>query len=425
MRILFVTQYFPPETEIGGIRIQEIATRLVTRGHDVTVLTGLPNYPSGSLQKEYRRRAWKITWTERMNGFDVVRVPLYPSHSKQSIARLANYFSFALTSALRAQVLKRPDIIVATSPPLTVGIPAWLAAARAKIPFILEIRDLWPEAAIELGYLRNPHVEKAAYALESFLYKRANRIVTVSHGMKTDLVARGISSLRCAVIPNGVDTSLFSPGATNEYISSLRREGLTVGVYLGTLSVYHGMDHALDLLQRLRVHPHIRVVFAAGGSARAELEAAVAQRGLDNAIFLPAPPRHQMPGLIASADFCLAFVKPGPFARWLLSSKIFMYMSCGRPIFSAGAGETGRVITEANAGVVEAPTPEGIARLTDSIVSMAGKPALAAFGANGRAYAERSCSWDSLTDSYEQLLFSSVPSDHDVHSAQHAPVPLT
>jgi putative colanic acid biosynthesis glycosyltransferase WcaI len=424
MRILFITQYFPPETEIGGIRIQEIGARLAARGHQVAVLTGLPNYPSGELQHAYRRKAWKVTWTEKLDGLDVIRVPLYPSHSKQSFARLANYFSFALTSSLRAQVFARPDVIVSTSPPLTVGIPAWLAATRLKIPFILELRDLWPEAAIELGYLQNPLVERAAYWLESFLYRRAHCIVTVSQGMKTDLVVRGIDPTRCAVIPNGVDTSLFSPSATNDYIASLRREGLTVGVYLGTLSVYHGLDHALHLLEQLRAYPHIRVVFAAGGSARGELEAAVRQRALANVIFLPAPPRCQMPGLIASADFCLAFVKPGPFSRWLLSSKIFMYMACGRPIFAAGTGETGRVIAEAQAGMVEEPTPSGIERLTKAIGQIRENPALATLGTNGRAYAERSCSWDSLTDTYEKLLLMSARRDRNI-TVQEAPVPLS
>jgi colanic acid biosynthesis glycosyl transferase WcaI len=404
MRILFITQYFPPETEIGGIRILEISRRLIARGHRVAVLTGLPNYPSGKLDPAYRRKAWRLTWTENLEGIEVARVAMYPSHSKQTLPRLANYFSFLFASAARSIFLEKPDVIVCTSPPLTIGLSAWLAARRFRIPFILEARDLWPEAAIALGYLQNPRVQRAAFALERFLYRQANHLVVVSQGMKKDLVERGISPLKCSVIPNGVDTDLFVSNAGSEYIQSLKASGCRVGVYLGTLSVYHGVDHALTLLGHLKQYPDIRIVFAAGGSALNELRNAVAQLGLNNALFLNAPSRREMPGLIASSDFSIALVKPGPFSRWLLSSKIFMYMACGRPIFALAAGETARVIAEAKCGIVEEPTPQGIASLSASIGGLAGGPFAGSMGRAGRSYAEHSCGWNSLSEAYELLL---------------------
>ncbi len=168
MKILFITQYFAPETEIGGIRIMEIASRLQSFGHQIQILTGLPNYPSGKLFDGYLRKTWRGSWTEIINGLSVTRVPLFPSHDKKSLPRLLNYFSFLFASAVRSVFLKRPDVVVCTSPPLTIGLSAWFAAKRFRVPFLLEIRDLWPEAAIELGYLKNPHVRRAAYALESF-----------------------------------------------------------------------------------------------------------------------------------------------------------------------------------------------------------------------------------------------------------------
>jgi colanic acid biosynthesis glycosyl transferase WcaI len=404
MRILFITQYFPPETEIGGIRILEISRRLIARGHQVAVLTGLPNYPSGNLDPAYRRKAWKLTWKENLEGIEVTRVAMYPSHSKDTLPRLANYFSFLLASAVRSMFLRRPDVIVCTSPPLTIGLSAWLAARRFRLPFILEARDLWPEAAIALGYLQNRRVQRAAFALERFLYRHADHLVVVSEGMKKDLMERGISPLKCSVIPNGVDTDLFVPSARSEYLENLKASGCRVGVYLGTLSVYHGVDHALTLLDNLKQYPNIRVVFAAGGSALSELRDAVTQRGLDNALFLNAPSRREMPGLIASSDFCIALVKPGPFSRWLLSSKIFMYMACSRPIFALASGETARVIAEAKCGIVEEPTPEGIASLSASIGKLAGGPVADSMGHAGRGYAEHSCGWNSLSEAYELLL---------------------
>jgi len=404
MRILFLSQYFPPETEIGGIRILEIGRRLIARGHRISVLTGLPNYPSGKLDPAYRKKAWKLAWRENHDGIEVLRVAMFPSHSKKTLPRLANYFSFLFASAARAIFAARPDVIVCTSPPLTIGLSAWLAAKRFGIPFVLEARDLWPEAAIALGYLQNRQVQKSAFVLERFLYQRTRHIVVVSQGMKKDLIEREIPAAKCSVIPNGVDTDLFTPEARSDYIESLKQSGFKVGTYLGTLSVYHGVDHALALLEKLRPYAKIRVVFAAGGSALHELRNAVAQRGLDNALFLRAPSRREMPGLIASSDFCLALVKPGPFSRWLLSSKIFMYMACGRPIFALATGETARVIAEAHCGVVEEPGEVGVDRLAASIADLAGGPVAESMGRTGRLYAEQSCGWNSLSESYDLLL---------------------
>ena len=422
MRILFLSQYFPPETEIGGIRILELGRRLMATGHQVSVLTGLPNYPDGRLHPAYRKKAWKLTWRENHDGIDVIRVAMFPSHSKKTLPRLANYFSFLFASAMRAMFLRKPDVIVCTSPPLTIGLSAGLAAARFQVPFVLEARDLWPEAAIALGYLQHTCVQKAAFALEDFLYRRARHLVVVSQGMKKDLVERGIAPAKTSVIPNGVDTGLFTPGAKNAYIESLKKSGLRVGVYLGTLSAYHGADHALALLERLQSHRDIRVVFAAGGSAAQELQTAVTQRGLSNALFLQAPSRREMPGLIASSDFCLALVKPGPFSRWLLSSKIFMYMACGRPIFALATGETARVIAEAQCGIIAEPIHLGIDRLATSIAALAGGPQAESMGRAGRIYAEQHCGWNSLSHSYDLLLQEITSSA--LHPQGH-PVPTT
>jgi glycosyltransferase involved in cell wall biosynthesis len=418
MRILFVSQYFPPETEIGGIRILELGRRLIDRGHQVSVLTGLPNYPSGKLDPAYRKKAWRLTWRENNDGIDVIRVAMFPSHSKKTLPRLANYFSFLFASAARALLLTKPDVIVCTSPPLTIGLSAWLAAKRFQVPFVLEARDLWPEAAIALGYLQNPRVQRAAFALERFLYRRARHLVVVSQGMKRDLVERGIAPAKCSVIPNGVDTDLFTPDTKSDYIESLKKSGLRVGVYLGTLSAYHGADHALALLERLQSHRDVRIVFAAGGSAVQELQTAIAQRGLSNALFLRAPSRREMPGLIASSDFCLALVKPGPFSRWLLSSKIFMYMACGRPIFALATGETARVIAEAQCGIVEEPLDSGIDGLAASIGALTGGPQAESLGRTGRIYAERYCGWNSLSHTYDILLqeLTSMPLRRQEHA---------
>jgi colanic acid biosynthesis glycosyl transferase WcaI len=404
MKILFITQYFPPETEIGGIRIAEIAQRLRGRGHEPTILTGLPNYPTGKLDPAYRRRAWRGTLIEVINGLQVVRVSLYPSHSKRSAARLANYLSFATAASVRALAMRGFDIVVATSPPLTTGIPARVVATLSHIPLVLELRDLWPEAAVELGYLKNPQMRAAAYHLEQSLYRRASRIVCLSSGIRDDIVAHGVPAPKCVVLTNGIDTDLFNPDARDTAIEQLRASHSTIGIYVGSLSTYHGLDQALDLLEQLQRFPHVKIVFAGDGSAERDFRAAIGARQLNNAVFLGNVPRKRMPGLIAASDFCLAFVKQSPFSRWLLSSKIFMYMGCGRPIFAAATGETRRVIEDAGAGVVAAQDSEGIRQLADHIGRLHSGGFDSLRGRSGRDYALRCCSWETIAASYEGML---------------------
>jgi colanic acid biosynthesis glycosyl transferase WcaI len=404
MKILFVSQYFHPETEIGGIRIAEIARHLRARGHEPTILTGLPNYPTGRLHADYRRRAWRGTFTEVVNGLRVVRVLLYPSHSKHSGPRLTNYLSFATAASIRSLFMRGFDVAVATSPPLTTGIPARVVSTLDRVPLILELRDLWPEAAVQLGYLTNPKIRATAYWLEHGLYRRASRIVCVSGGIRDAIVQRGVPAPKCVVLTNGIDVDLFSPDARDSAIEQLRAGDTTIGIYVGSLSAYHGLDHAIDLLEYLRQFPHVKIVFAGDGSAERDFRAAVAARHLDNAVLVGNVPRKRMPGLIAASDFCLAFVKESPFSRWLLSSKIFMYMACGRPIFAAAVGETRRVIEDAGAGIVQPPDADGIRRLALQIGGFARGDVDNRYGRNGRAYAVRCCSWDRIAGHYESVL---------------------
>ena len=408
MKILFVTQYFYPETEIGGIRIAEIARHLLAQGHEPVILTGFPNYPSGKLHPDYQRRIWHGSYTELVDGLRVFRVALYPSHSKTTMPRLANYFSFAITASMRSLTISDFDVVVATSPPLTVGIPALLKSTASQIPLVLEVRDLWPESAVQLGYLQNQTVRSTAYGLERLLYARASRIVCVSNGIRDDIVARGIPAAKCAVLTNGIDTDLFRPEARDENVEELKRSGSIVGVYLGSLSAYHGLEHALDLLEQLRPSAHVKVIFSGGGSAESEFRTALDARRLKNAVFLPALSRKHMPGVIASSAFCLAFVKESSFSRWLLSSKIFMYMACGRPIYAAANGETRRVIEEAGAGYVVQPNAYGISQLAKRIGELRGDAIASSYGFNGRTYALRYCSWERIAKEYEQVLTAAL-----------------
>jgi len=277
---------------------------------------------------------------------------------------------------------------------------------------------------VQLGYLGNRKMRAAAYGLEQSLYRHASRIVCVSKGIGDDIIERGVAAPKCTVLTNGVDTDLFSPDARDSAVEQLRANHTTIGIYVGSLSVYHGLDQAIDLLENLRRFPHVKIVFAGDGSAESEFRAAVGARHLDNAIFVGGVPRKRMPGLIAASDFCLAFVKESPFSRWLLSSKIFMYMGCGRPIFAAATGETRRVIEEAGAGVVTAPDTGGIRQLADGIASLHGGTFDNPYGRSGRAYAMRYCSWKAIAESYEEVLLATVEQTSRNRTCARSKIPV-
>jgi glycosyltransferase involved in cell wall biosynthesis len=221
------------------------------------------------------------------------------------------------------------------------------------------------------------------------------------------------------VLTNGIDTELFKPGVHNGAIEQIRAKGCTtVGIYVGSLSAYHGLEHALDLLEQLRRFPHIKIVFSADGSSESEFRGAIAAKRLTNAVLLGAVPRKEMPGLIASADFGLAFVKESAFSRWLLSSKIFMYMACGRAVYAAASGETSHMIESARAGFVVPPTSDGIRKLAEQIGESRGGM-LQQWGLNGRTYALRCCAWPIIASDYERVLAEAVGQ----LSISRAPVP--
>jgi len=405
MKFLFITQYFPPESEIGGIRISEIAGYLTKQGHEITVLTGFPNYPSGHIFPQYK--PYKLFFTERNNGINVIRTLLYPSHSKNSFKRFLNYFSFAATSSFRGLLLSKPDVVIATSPPLTVGFPAHLVSTFNNVPLVIEIRDLWPEALIELGFLRNSIAIKSSFLFERFLYNDAHKIVTLSKGIKDDIISRGISSKKCVVLPNGVNLLLFKEGTQNKELMELKQKGYFIGIYLGSLGTYHGLDLAVQFFLKLKKLEKVKIVIVGGGAERFKVEKAIRNHNLKNVMLLPLPSRERMSEFISSADFSLVFLKKSKFSRWLISSKIFMYMACGKPIVGAAAGETREIIEEANAGIIVDPEKEKIDELVNIVSKLICDTLLRRkLGINGRRFVEENFSWKTLARRYETILLN-------------------
>jgi lipopolysaccharide/colanic/teichoic acid biosynthesis glycosyltransferase/glycosyltransferase involved in cell wall biosynthesis len=362
LSILFITQYYPPETGAAPARALHAARHLARRGHRVRVVTGLPNHPSGVLHSDYRdvRRR-----SERVDGIAVERVWLYATPRKSAFTRLWNHLTFAWNALPAAFSGPPPDVVLATTPPLFLGVTAWLAARRWKAPLVLDCRDDWPHAAIALGELSPGPVTAFLAAVARFVQTRAARVIAVTPGMLREFVRRGLDTGRLQLITNGADTDLFTPGPAE---SADGARPFTV-LYAGTHGLVHGMEALIDAAIRLRGRPDLRFLLVGDGVAKADLERRVIEAGLDNVEFRPSQPPEKLVDIIRSADLCVATTRAHDFCGETIPVKLFDYLACGRPVVAAVSGDAADVIRRSGGGVVV--TPGDGATLADAIVDLA------------------------------------------------------
>ena len=259
MRILYFTQYFPPEIGATQDRAYEMTRHLAGAGHDVAVITEVPNHPSGVIPARYRRKLYS---REQMDGVDVVRVWVWASPDKSFRNRLKFYLSYAATAAMAGLALARGryDLVYATSPPLFVGLAARAVAVLRRIPFVFEVRDLWPESATQLGFLQNPRVLRWATRLEEALYARSRRIVVVTEGIRRRLIDRGVPEEKLSLIRNGASPRILHAAVLPRSVAKaqLGLEGRFVALYAGVHGVAQGLEHvvrAADMLRSSRFAP--------------------------------------------------------------------------------------------------------------------------------------------------------------------------
>lgn len=405
MHVLYLSQYFPPEVGATQTRAYEMARGLVQAGHRVTVLTEVPNHPSGVVPPEYRKK-----WVEHstLDGIDVLRVWVKASPVKTFRTRMAFYLSYmadaVLVGALRA---RGPfDVVYATSPPLFVGA-AGLALHRLKAaPFVFEVRDLWPESAVALGELSNPRAIRWASHLEELCYNRAVRIVVVTEGMRQRLLARGYPAAKLALIPNGANTDLFrrhpALGAQFRATHGLAPDTF-VAVYAGIHGIAQGLETVLRAAEQLRNEANIRFVLVGEGPVKADLVRMQAELRLDNVLLLPEQPRSAMPAILSAADTAIVPLRKLELFQGALPSKMFDAWACELPLLLSIDGEARQVLEAAHGGLYV--PPEDAAALAASIRSLANLPDRGrSLGRNGRRYTEAHHSRQAQARALEQLL---------------------
>lgn len=420
MKILYVSQYFPPEMGAPAARAAELAHHWSEAGHAVSVLTGFPNHPTGIVPPEWRDRLRRIVYQERQSGpqpsalspqpsanstdaqapevqgprsdvcFDVYRTWLWPLPNRKSHERMRNYASFCISAALRGLAIPRPDVVIASSPQLLVGLSGWWLAFSRQIPFVFEVRDLWPESLMAVGVSNEDSLlHRALAAVAGFLYERADHIVVVSPAFKDRLVKDWrVPAEKISIVENGVETDTFSPRAVAE--SSLRLElgleGKFVASYIGTMGNAHGLETLLDAAADLQTRdPQVVFLLIGEGAEKEKIKAQANARGLTNVRFLDQQPRAKIPEYILASNACLVLLKKTDVFKTVIPTKMLEFMSCARPVILGVDGQARQIVEEAGAGI--AIEPENAAALASAVTHLRSNEKLAAvMGEKGREY---------------------------------------
>jgi glycosyltransferase involved in cell wall biosynthesis len=404
VNILVFSQWFPPEPGGGPARFLEMGRAWAAAGHSVRVVAGIPNWPTGEVHPAYRRR---VHVRERLAGMDVVRTWVLPARNEGRLKRIANHVSFAASGPLSAAVGMPADVVVATSPPLFAAAAGAAVARLRRIPFVFDVRDLWPDAIFALGQLDRPSVRRALRSLEARLYRSASAVVAVSEDFVDPIRRRGAT--RVEVIPNGADLDAFQPGPQDQALrAELGWDGRFVVLYAGTLGMAHGLMRVIDAAEaagRRQDTNDVLFAFVGEGAERPELERETDRRGLANVRFHPLQPRERMPSLYRAADACLVSLRPLPLFDGFIPSKLFEIMASGRPVLAAVAGRPLDLVLEAGAGLaVGQDDPEP---LVEGIRTLRADPDLASeMGRRGRTFVQARYDRAALAARYLALLGS-------------------
>jgi glycosyltransferase involved in cell wall biosynthesis len=391
MRVLFLSDNFPPETNAPATRTYEHTRRWVRAGAKVTVVTTQPNFPAGKLFPGYRNRLFQREW---MDGIEVIRVWTYITANEGFARRSLDYLSFMVTAFLTSLFLPRPDVIVSTSPQFFTACAAYVLSIFKRRPFVFELRDLWPDSIIAVGAMRESAALRAMKRLEYFLYRKAARIVSVTNSFRTVLSGNGIPANKIAVVRNGADLSAFTPAPkAPELIARHKLEGKFVAAYIGTIGMAHGLGTILEAAERMKSNPSIAFVLVGDGAERARLEQQAS--GLTNVTFVGPVDKDTVLDYWRLADAALVLLRDRPVFRHVLPSKMFEAMATERPIVLGVRGESAELLERAQAGI--AIPPESAEALEKALLDLAADPAKAGqMGRNGRLFVEAELDRDKL-----------------------------
>jgi len=407
VKILYVSQYFPPEMGAPAARAAELSRHWARMGHDVTVLTGFPNHPTGVVPEEWRPRLHRLHYTETVDGVRVVRTWLWPLPNRKAHERIRNYASFCVSAALSGLALRKPDVVIATSPQLLVALSGWWLALWKRVPFVFEVRDLWPESLAAVGAgSEGGLLHRILGAIAGFLYRRADRIVVVTAAFKDHLIRYwNVPVARISIVENGVETDLFRfDPAAKEMRKQLKLEDRFLVCYIGTMGNAHGLETLIAAAEELQTAlPNAMFLLIGEGAEKERIVELAAARGLTNIQFLGQQPREQIPAYVSAADLCLVMLKKTELFKTVIPTKLLEYMACERPVIVAVDGQARQIVEQARAGVfVE---PENNKGLVNAILDLAEDPERRRqMGVSGRQYIVNKLSRERTARDYITVL---------------------
>lgn len=384
MRILFLSHYFPPEVNAPASRTYEHCKQWVQDGHKVTVVTCAPNHPRGMVYEGYHN---KLFQQEEKNGIQVIRTWTYVTANEGFLKRTLNYLSYMVAAVLVAPFLSKCDVVLSTSPQFFNGLAGYLVSRLKRVPWILEIRDLWPESIVAVGAITNRPVIRLLEGLEMFAYRHADHLIVVTDAFRAHMLAKGISREKVTVIKNGVDFSLYRKPA-HGHMNPLRElglEGKFVASYFGTHGMAHHLETVLEAAHELKEWKDIVFLLVGDGAERSRLVSIRDEMQLSNVVMLDQQAKEKMPELWSLSSVSLVLLKKSELFKTVLPSKIFESMAMEKPVILGVEGESAELVMSAGGGICI--QPESSKDLVIQILKLYRDPTLRQkLGSSGRQY---------------------------------------
>jgi colanic acid biosynthesis glycosyl transferase WcaI len=401
MRVLILSQYYSPEPVP---KPAELAQALTERGHQVAIVTGFPNYPTGKLYEGFRLAAVK---RETIDGISVTRSYEFPYHGKRILGRLLNYLSFMVSAPIGSLLAPTCDVIYVWHPPLTMGVAAWLIARMRGVSFVYDVQDIWPESAVVSGLLKHGPMVNFMCWLERFVYRRADHLLVVTDGARDNLISKGIDAAKLSVMPHWIDEKLFQRRDENSCLR-FREEydwkDRFVVLFAGNLGMVQGLETVVQAANELKNNSDVLIVLVGDGTDKNRLQKLAERMSLDNIRFIERQPMERMPQFMAAADALLVHLKRSDLSHWVIPTKTLAYLAAGKPILMAMEGAAAQLLRDAEAGLVIPPEePGALAEAMRKISAMSERDRVG-MGEKGRQYLLENLSKEKMITKYEEIL---------------------
>lgn len=424
MNIVILSHYFPPEIGAPQARLSEMARAWVAAGHDVSVITCFPNHPTGVVPPEYADRHKKMRrFDEVRDGVDVHRCWSYATPNRGFLKKILGHLSFMVTSVVQAHAcVKGTHAIIVSSPTFFSVLSAWFLSRVYRVPYVFEVRDLWPAIFVELGVLKNRVLIAILESVELFLYKRSAAVVAVTSRFRDAIIQRGVRAEKVHVITNGVDLDRFYPRQKDEeLLDELEVRGKFIALYIGAHGISHALTRIVDAAELTADREDILFLFVGEGAEKEKVREHARRKNLTNCRFLPGRPKDQVTRLYSIMDVGLVPLRNIALFDTFIPSKMFEIMGMAKPIVASVRGEAADILHSSGGALVNAP--EDAEAIAANVLKLyQDEPLRKRLGESGRAFAAKHYCRKLLADTYIQIIASHcrTTNDHD-----HATVPAS